>query len=177
MALILTARDRVLNLSEMRVSLNFRPKQLSRVNREVQALTPLISQLTNPPVITSDDLAAIIANNPTLAHPVIASLIMSNWDRDPVSVLQYLDILKHIPPTLPSFDVLGRLLRDPSRIRDLSTAGMTTIADMVRIEVLGWFIHESISWLNNAEEEERAGAISDDRFAKGVQHVRLTPLL
>jgi len=153
MALLLTARDRVLNLSEMR------------------ALNPLISQLTNPPMITSDDLAAIIANNPTLAHPVIAALITSNWDRDPISVLQYLEILKHIPPTLPSYDVLGRLLRDPTRIRDISTSGVTTIADLVRIEVLGWFIHESISWLDNAEEEEKAGTTSDDRFAKGVQHL------
>lgn len=128
-------------------------------------------------MITSDDLAAIIANNPTLAHPVIAALITSNWDRDPVSVLQYLDVLKHIPPTLPSYDVLGRLLRDPTRIRDGSTSGMTTIADLVRVEVLGWFIHESISWLDNAEEEEKAGVISDDRFAKGVQHVRDATLI
>ncbi|KAH8101266.1 hypothetical protein BXZ70DRAFT_119479 [Cristinia sonorae] len=153
MALLLAARDRVLNLSEMR------------------ALNGLINPLTNPPMITSDDLAAIISKNPTLAHPVIAALVTANWDRDPDSVLQYLDILKHIPPTLPSFDVLGRLLRDPTRIRDSVTAEVTTIADLVRVEVLGWFIHESISWLENAEEEEKAGNISDDRFAKGVQHL------
>jgi CCR4-NOT transcription complex subunit 11 len=78
----------------------------------------------------------------------------------------YLDVLRYLPPTLPTFDLLGRLLRDATRI------GTTTIADLVRTEVLGRFIHECINWLDHAENEERRGMISDDRFPKGVQNVR-----
>ena len=40
------------------------------------------------------------------------------------------------------------------------------------MEILGCFVHECINWLENAEKEEKAGNISDDRFGKGVQNVR-----
>ena len=49
--------------------------------------------------------------------------------------------------------------------------GRTTVADLVRTDVLGWFLHGCITWLDRAEELERAGETSDDRFAKGVQNV------
>ena len=39
------------------------------------------------------------------------------------------------------------------------------------MEILGRFIHECINWLENAEKEEKAGNISDDRFGKGVKNV------
>jgi len=46
-----------------------------------------------------------------------------------------------------------------------------TVADVVRMDALGAFIHQSILWIERAEREEREGLISDDRFAKGVQNV------
>ncbi len=48
------------------------------------------------------------------------------------------------------------------------------VADLVLMEVLGRFVHECINWLDHAELEEREGNISDDRFAKGVQNVRIS---
>ncbi|KAI0341196.1 hypothetical protein BDW22DRAFT_1359447 [Trametopsis cervina] len=147
MTLLLAARDRVLTLSEQRV------------------LGPLIPQLTSTPIMTSHDLPSLVANNSMLAHPVLASLLAQ-----PV-IDTYLDVLRHLPPTLPTFDLLGRLIRDNTYVRDPSTGGRTTIADIVRSEVIGWFLHESILWLDKAEEDERAGMISDDRFAKGVQNL------
>ena len=39
------------------------------------------------------------------------------------------------------------------------------------MEILGRFVHECINWLENAEKEEKAGNISDDRFGKGVRNV------
>ena len=92
------------------------------------------------------------------------------------SIDTYLHVLRHLPPTLPTFDLLGRLLRDSTVVTDSSTGGRTTIADLVRHEVLGWFLHESMEWLDHAEQEEREGNISDDRFAKGVQNVRASSL-
>jgi hypothetical protein len=56
-------------------------------------------------------------------------------------------------------------------LTDSVTGGKVTVADVVRIEVLGPFIHQSIQWIDRAEREEREGLISDDRVAKGVQNV------
>lgn len=135
-------------------------------------MTPAIPQLTFPPMITSVDLPSLIGNNPTIAHPLLVALLTQSASSGGQGPIPYLEVLKRLPPTLPSFDVLGRLLHDPTIITDVTTGGHTTIADLVRTEVLGWFIHESIRWLERAEEEQRTGVISDDRFAQGVQNVR-----
>lgn len=143
-------------------------------SRSSQILEPLIPQLTSPPMITSFDLAPLIAQNPALAHPLIVSLLVnshSDFRSNAASIHAYLDVLPFIPPTLPSFDLLGRLLQDPTLVIDETTGGTTTVADLIRTEVLGRFINEAINWLDHAEQEEREGQISDDRFAKGVQQV------
>ncbi|KIJ64240.1 hypothetical protein HYDPIDRAFT_112200 [Hydnomerulius pinastri MD-312] len=152
--LLLASRDRVLTLTEQRI------------------LTPLIPNLTSPTMITSMDLPPIVSHNSNIAHQLFLALLTatsSNTQSQGPSV--YLDVLKQLPPTLPSFDLLVRLLRDTSTVTDPTTGGRTTIADLVRMEVLGRFIHESIRWLDNAEREEREGLVSDDRFAKGVQNL------
>lgn len=131
-----------------------------------QILGPLIPQLTSTPLITSHDLPPLIAHNPTLAHPILVALLSQP------AIDTYLDVLRHLPPTLPTFDLLGHLLRDSTVVTDHTTGGRTTVADLVRSEVLGWFLHQSIQWLDRTEEEERAGVISDDRFMQGVQNVR-----
>ncbi|KAG9310803.1 hypothetical protein JVU11DRAFT_8655 [Chiua virens] len=151
MRLLLAARDRVLTLTEQRI------------------LTPTIPNLTSPPMITSMDLPSIVANNPNLAYQLFLALLAAN--AQPHGPYPYLDVLTKLPPTLPSFDLLGRLLLDTSIVTDPATGGKTTFADIVRIEVLGRFIHESMKWLDNAEREERDGLVSDDRFAKGVQNL------
>lgn len=167
MALFLAARDRVLTLSEQRVSPSgYLNTPCANVNACAQILGPLIPQLTSTPLITSHDLPPLIAHNPTLAHPILTALLAQPL------IDTYLDVLRRVPPTLPTFDLLGRLLRDPTAVIDRTTGGRTTIADLIRSEVLGWFLHESMLWLDKAQEEEQAGAISDDRFAKGVQNVR-----
>ena len=135
-----------------------------------QILTPLIPDLTSPPMITSMDLPFIVANNPNLAYQLFLALLTAA-NAQPQGPYPYLDVLTKLPPTLPSFDLLGRLLQDTSIVIDPATGGKTTIADIVRVEALGRFIHESIKWLDNAGREEREGLISDDRFAKGVQNV------
>ncbi|KAH9915307.1 uncharacterized protein B0H18DRAFT_886034 [Fomitopsis serialis] len=152
MTLLLAARDRVLTLSEQRV------------------LLPVLPQLTSAPVITAMDLPSLISYNPSIAHPLFAALLSSAATNNQDPVL-YLEALKHLPPILPSFDLIGRLLRDPTTVLDITTGGKTTVADLVRAEVLGWFLHSCITWLDRAEEDERAGEVSDDRFGKGVQNL------
>lgn len=116
------------------------------------------------------DLPSIVANNPNLAYQLFLALLTAA-NAQSQGPYPYLDVLTKLPPTLPTFDLLVRLLQDTSIVIDPATGGKTTIADIVRVETLGRFIHESIKWLDHAEREEREGLISDDRFAKGVQTV------
>ena len=133
-----------------------------------QVLSPVLSDLASTNIITSIDLNAIIAHNPTIAHPLLVGLL-TNANPDNNNPRPFLDILPFLPPTLPTFDLYGRLLRDQTRV---TVQGYSTVADLVLMEILGCFVHECINWLENAEKEEKAGNISDDRFGKGVQNVR-----
>ncbi|KAH9064422.1 hypothetical protein EDB87DRAFT_1556702 [Lactarius vividus] len=148
--LLLAARERVLTLSEQRI------------------LGPLIPQLTSPSVLISLDIPPIIAHNPTIATPLLVSLLtLPQSDASGA----FLDVLTQLTPTLPTFDVIGRLLRDVTPAMDSITGGKVTVADIVRMDVLGPLIHQCILWLDRAERDERDGLISDDRFAKGVQNL------
>ena len=173
--LLLAARNRVLTLSEHRVRVFFSDLYFTmRHAFFVQALSPVIPDLASTNIITSIDLNAIIAHNPTIAHPLLVGLL-TNTNPDNNNPRPFLDILPFLPPTLSTFDLYGRLLRDQTRV---TVQGYSTVADLVLMEILGCFVHECINWLENAEKEEKAGNISDDRFGKGVQNVRrlFTPL-
>ncbi|TFK65301.1 hypothetical protein BDN72DRAFT_773508 [Pluteus cervinus] len=152
MKLLLAARERVLTLTEQ---------------RHVQTILP---DLASSKMVTSSDLRPLVAYNPTLAYPLIVGLFTTKQSKATENndslPSPFLDVLPFLPPTLPTFDLLGRLLRDRTKT-DLGS----TIADLTRIEVLGRFIHESINWLERAEQDEKQGDVSDDRFAKGVQHL------
>ncbi|KAJ7439276.1 hypothetical protein B0H11DRAFT_1828869 [Mycena galericulata] len=143
MRLLVVARTRVLSLSEQR------------------ELTPLLPALAASSLITQSGFDPLVSHNPALAHPLFTALLAG-----PAAPAPYLDMLAFLPPALPTFDFRGRLLRDATRI-----AGGSTVADLVRTDVLGRFVNESINWLDAAEREEREGLVSDDRFAKGVQHL------
>jgi len=148
MKLLLIARERVLSLSEQRL------------------LNPLIPELASSGMIASLDLTSIISFNPPLAHPLFVGLL-DDIRHDHELPSPFLDILPYLPPTLSTFDLLGRLLRDQTPVMD----GAYTVSNIVRSEVLGRFVHECIDWLERAETEEREGLVSDDRFAKGVQNL------
>lgn len=119
-------------------------------------------------MLISIDLPPIVAHNPAIATPIVVSLLTLPPSDATVA---YRDVLAQLPPTLQTFDVIGRLLHDATPSTDSITGGKATVADVVRMEVLGPFIHQCILWLDRAEREELEGLISDDRFAKGVQNV------
>ena len=121
-------------------------------------------------MVASLDMAPLAALNPQITHLLIVSIFNNTAKTANVELLYpYLETLSCLPPTRPSFDLMGRLIQDTSPI---SLTGYSTVADLIRMEVLGRFIHESIIWLERAEMEEREGLISDDRYAQGVQNVR-----
>ncbi|KAF8332471.1 hypothetical protein F5887DRAFT_996978 [Amanita rubescens] len=151
MKLLLAARDRVLTLSEQRL------------------LIPIIPDLAASQMVASLDLAPLAALNPQITHLLIVSIFNNTAKTVDVELLYpYIDTLSCLPPTRPSFDLMGRLIQDSSPI---SLTGYSTVADLIRMEVLGRFIHECITWLERAEVEEREGLVSDDRFAQCVQNL------
>ncbi|EJD05028.1 uncharacterized protein FOMMEDRAFT_120314 [Fomitiporia mediterranea MF3/22] len=169
MRLLLAACQRVLTLSEQRVVV------LTLPHFAPHTLVPLHS------------LPPLLALNPALGHPLIVALL--NTSRDSPSGSSFtradvFDILRQLPPTLPSFDILGRLLRDPTIVpiadnlddsredrQQINGIPTTTIADLTRTEVLGSFVLNAIAWVERSELEAREGLISDDRAAKGVQNL------
>jgi hypothetical protein len=81
------------------------------------------------------------------------------------------DAIIHLPPTLNTFDVVGSLLRDKTPMSLGTACAPTTVGEVIKMETLGFFLHECISWLDITEVEELKGLISEDIFAKGVQNV------
>jgi hypothetical protein len=130
----------------------------------VKFLLPLISKL--PLSSASIDIQSLTSHNAALGHPLFSALLKASADPT-----LYLVALAALPPSLPSYDLLGRLLQDPSPILAPRSSAHTTVAELVRTEVLGQFTHEAIEWLERADREEQEGIVSDDRFAKGVKNV------
>ncbi|KAJ7749075.1 hypothetical protein DFH07DRAFT_869285 [Mycena maculata] len=143
MHLLLASRGRVLSLSEQR------------------QLTPLLPALAASSILVPTDLSSLVAYNPSLAHPLFATSLSSN----PYPAV--LDVLARLPPTLPSFDVVGCLLRDTTPTHGSTPTQGATVGALVRGEVLGRFVEGSIGWLERAEREE----LNDDRVAQGVLHL------
>ncbi|KAH8114862.1 hypothetical protein DFH11DRAFT_130726 [Phellopilus nigrolimitatus] len=173
MRLLLAACQRVLTLSEQRI-----------VSLSLPHFAPHV-------LLAIHNLPPLFANNPALGHPLIVSLLKGNMDTvssGSFTRADVLDVLRQLPPTLPSFDVIGRLLRDPTLIQLASrherseTAGAdrqqlmndyrtASVADIVRSDVLGAFVLNAIGWVERSEQEAVEGLISDDRAAKGVQNL------
>ncbi|KAJ7274549.1 hypothetical protein B0H12DRAFT_1089181 [Mycena haematopus] len=208
MRLLLAARSRVLSLAEQRHLTPLLPALLSPATRS-----------HNPPraLLAPADLAPLVATNPALAAGVIGALLavgppegQNGVDLVAADVLDGLTVLSgageqaagmktsaiisalaRLPPMLPTFDVLGRLLRDTRTVAtvgdenvnfgddihggvDANGNGLgaaTTIADLIRTDVVGRFVAASIDWLDNAEREEREGRASEDTWAQGVVHL------
>ncbi|KAJ7267797.1 hypothetical protein C8J57DRAFT_1469256 [Mycena rebaudengoi] len=204
MRLLLDARGRVLSLGEGK------------------RLTPLLPALARSAMLTTRDLAPLVAHNAPLAHPLFVALLAGGGDAGdntcgggvagvngvngnavnghgtngvngslhddllPPGTAPYLDVLARLPPTLPTFDLLGRLLRDGTIVggapgADFGAGGAggggggesngigggagngltTTVAALVRTHVLGRFVAESVAALERAEEARGRGWAGD----------------
>ncbi|TFK33090.1 hypothetical protein BDQ12DRAFT_691598 [Crucibulum laeve] len=147
--LLLSAREKVLSLKDQ------------------QMVFPMLPDITASRIITSIDLAPIISLNPGMGDSICAALLQTA-SKDNDNLARFLDTLPFLLPTHQILDLYLRLLQDQTRI---NIPGFSTIADLVRMEVLGRFVHEAINWLDHAERDEIEGLVSDDRFAKGVFHL------
>ncbi|KAF7303986.1 hypothetical protein MIND_00629600 [Mycena indigotica] len=150
MRLLLAARNRVLTLSEQR------------------QLVPHLTTLVATPLITQSDLASLSAHNPNIAAPLFAAFLSGPASGTHAALTALCDL----PPTLPTFDLFGRLLRDETPLSaDGPGPAFFTVGALVTTEVLGVFIAQSINTLEMAERAEREGRVSIDLFAQGVQHL------
>ncbi|KAJ7447646.1 hypothetical protein FB451DRAFT_777157 [Mycena latifolia] len=136
--LLLAARQRVLSLAEQR------------------QLIPFLSSLAAS-ALAPADIAPLVAHNPALAASFCSTFLL----RAVSAPTAHLSALAYLPPTLQTFDVLGRLLRNPD----------PGVSALVGSEVLGPFVDGAVEWLGRAETEELEGSVIDDRFAKGVMHL------
>lgn len=125
------------------------------------------------PHINAFNLTELIERNPTLGYVATIALLKgqsSDYEKQSEH-FDYLDALRRLPPALPSFDVMGRLLRDQTVIQGNSPDISCTVADIIRSEVLGGFLLNCMNWIEHAEQEALNGFVSDDRVAKSVQNV------
>lgn len=144
-------------------------------------------------MITSLDLAPIISHNPTLGGALCVCILsgppyalalpqkdkaVARIDPQNASKEGCLSVLSDLPPTLPSFDLFGRLLRDDTPVQFGSDANDDRIGghrfmvgDVIRVYALGAFLQNCIAWIESAAEEERAGNFSDDRVSQSVANV------
>ncbi|KAJ7462458.1 hypothetical protein FB451DRAFT_1404257 [Mycena latifolia] len=109
--LFLAARTRILSLAEQR--------QLAPHLHALAASEPMLLALP--------DLAPLAAHNPTIAVAILRAHLTrptasassesaaANGSCLPAPRAAYLSAHVRLPPTLPTFNVLGRLLRDPDR--------------------------------------------------------------
>ena len=123
-------------------------------------------------VLSASDIPTLVANNPTIAYPYIISALRATPTEVALhNVSTYSDALKTLPPTLTTFDVLGRLLRDNTPISVVHLGVEITVSHFVRTEVFGPFVLNAIEWIERVEKDEAEGLVNDDRAAKAVQNV------
>ncbi|KAF5382813.1 hypothetical protein D9757_007313 [Collybiopsis confluens] len=173
MTLILAARERVLSLSERRT------------------LDPILPALAALDVITPLDLASIVTLNSDVAYPLFVEMLIASIS-SPSNYLELLEILPYLPPSLSTFDIMGRLLRDtrlipfPPAIPLLRADGYhddqisdnderIPLKNLVYSQVLGRFIHECIERLEREERERLEGpggnSDGDDAWGRGVRNL------
>ncbi|KAJ7617020.1 hypothetical protein B0H17DRAFT_1297319 [Mycena rosella] len=140
---LLAARVRVLSLVEQR------------------HLTPLLHTLAASPLLAPEDLALLAAHNPGLAYTLLCAhahpdhISSASTSGSLATNPSYLAALPTLPPTLPTLDLLTRLLCPPTPL---------PLVARVREEVLGPFLDGSIGLLQTALVEQGEG----DGAEKGV---------
>ncbi|KAJ3751215.1 hypothetical protein DFH05DRAFT_170076 [Lentinula detonsa] len=172
LTLLLAARERVLSLSEQR------------------SLEPIFPALAASEIITPHDLSSIVTYNPDVAYPLFVELLTASIS-SPSNFLDILDILPYLPPSLSTFNLMGKLLRDAHLIsipnatlhliggdgydRNHNPESRIPLGRLIRYQVLARFVHECIERLEKEEREraslEGSGGNSDgnDAWGRGVR--------
>lgn len=138
--LLLIGRERALNLHEQSQVLEY----FSNIEFSHKPFGDIIH--------IARDLPPLITYNPSVSHALVVLLFRFNDE----NLATMVDVLAGLEPTLPVFDVLGRLLKDKS-----------VAAPVVKAEVLGTFMSRSVRWVEDGLKE----APADDRYDKALVNV------
>ncbi|GJJ09285.1 hypothetical protein Clacol_003507 [Clathrus columnatus] len=95
---------------------------------------------------------------------------LSSPIRGAVGIRRYLIALTELPPTIQSFNVIGKLL-SPSQSGQPISEELRRIATLIRTEVLGGFISGCIRWIEKADRDEKEGSVHDDRVATATRNL------
>lgn len=227
--------QRVLTLTEQRVSsvndihahieLMIIPSIL--LVRRVKTVSLNLPHFNPQTCLSLESFPSLFSHNPALGHPIVVQILSSQHlqvgyhgfigsglasggPESPITSAEpaanIVKVLRSLPPTLPAFDILGKLLRDPTIIpmpleapesgntlssrkgwyttrpgTEKNITGLavpfrtakTTVADLIRTEVLGAFVQNAIDWISTTEQHMQEGLISDDRAEKAVQSVSI----
>ncbi|KAF8508086.1 hypothetical protein JB92DRAFT_2657136, partial [Gautieria morchelliformis] len=156
--LLLSARERVLTLTERRM-----------LQQHLPTLTQPLS------LLRPGDIPPLAAKNADIAAKLLL-LLLDRKDEDSERIEQakegYLDALRKLPPTVQSFYLIASLLR-PSHYDSAASAQQedspeVRVAALVRSEVLGGFVSGCVRWIESAEQDEKDGEVHDDRVAIAV---------
>src|ERR1700754_3631608 len=119
------------------------------------------------PLLEAVDLSGLTTHNPDIAYRFLVLIIIHHIDIRS----EYMSVLGSLPPILPAFDVMGRLLKESSE----TTIGESRVGidEFVRSQVLGSFIHFCIEWVEGRESksQEQGNAILDDSLDKATENV------
>ncbi|KAF9007103.1 hypothetical protein BDQ17DRAFT_1351446 [Cyathus striatus] len=81
-------------------------------------------------------------------------MLLKNASEDNNHLHRFLDVLPFLPPCLPTFDLIGRMLGD---------------ATLINIPA-SWSLHSRcIEWIERADREQMENGYSDDRVPKAIQ--------
>lgn len=139
----------------------------------IPSLLPSLSPLL-PFIFPPLFLAPITQHNPTLAEVFLLHLHTAHPDHRGT----YIDALASLPPTLPSLDLISKLLREP--VSGAEEENDVSLGEVVRFDVLGRFWGQVVDQLDGLEVRRRAGSGGsgqvEEELARGVSIVRTVSL-
>ena len=112
-----------------------------------------------PALFPSTCLHCTARHNPDLVKAFIIQLLSNSTATDALDT--YLDALATLPPTLPSLELLSKLLREPG-----------VVAQTIKSEALGRFCTRAVTRLDELELRKKAGdGQVDEAVSRGVEVV------
>lgn len=156
--LLSKATQRTLSMGEQRLLLS-----------NLQSVPPSRSLVDS---VSPAELVLIAVNHPILTTELIIRIAQELLDGpvpgQPAKILQrYCEALSQLSPSPRSFDVITRLLRSnasaPAPLSDVATSNplKTTVAHLARLYILGAFISNSITVLEQSEAQQESLIITD----------------
>lgn len=101
---------------------------------------------------------------------ILASVILTRVLCSPHPIGGYLEALRQLPPSLPTFDVIAKLLGSPVKFPEVPGDHPKTVGEFIKKFVLGGFITNCIAAIENSAMDESVPVEVGARNTKLVRH-------